>query len=694
MIRTVVLSVLLVLTLSPLRAQQPNSEAVYQEARRLFDALDYERAVVALDQAITALQAAPADATRNERLAGAYEMRARSKFGLGDQDGAKADFTSLLKLAPAHTLSGQVSPRVVALFEETARDFVTSLTISLTPATAKLQMDGLALTGPGTVRVAIGDHVLTAEQPGYRPATQNVTVSAGAVAEVALALERVSSVVRISTAPADVDVKLDGKAIGKTTTDKDAAAGAGTLVLSDVDSGAHKIELSRGCFVTVTQPLDVARPDDYIVGPVALQPAVATLTITANQSGAHVFVDGNERGIAPVKVTDVCEGEHVIELRGAFGSDSRRVAVRAGNDLSVESVLKPSYAIVSFSGAPGAGQQDVRVIVERAFAASRTVSLMAPAAADAEKALTANQLTPDWLAVDASGRPVGAAAQIAGTVRKEVSAKLADAFRTQGVASVTMLDASRAVIALLNGGSATPDVIEVTLDNMQSIAAAVARLDRSLSFVGASIGLQTIDVADLGVVVVGVDPSAGVSTLRPGDVIVQADGKPVADVATLAALVDARRTGEALTLDLRDAAGVAKRAELKIVPAARVIGLAEQGLLVNRLVLSLRPQLIEVTDPFEQSVIRLNMAVALARLADWAAAREELQQVKLPEQSGVGNGTVQYLMALAAENLGNRAEAEAGFKLAAASECLLSENGLPVKELAEARLIELQKPAR
>src|SRR6188472_1067568 len=109
MIRTVVLSVLLVLTLSPLRAQQPNSEAVYQEARRLFDALDYERAVVALDQAITALQAAPADATRNERLAGAYEMRARSKFGLGDQDGSKADFTALLKLAPAHTLSGQVS---------------------------------------------------------------------------------------------------------------------------------------------------------------------------------------------------------------------------------------------------------------------------------------------------------------------------------------------------------------------------------------------------------------------------------------------------------------------------------------------------------------------------------------------------------------------------------------------------------
>ena len=123
-------------------AQQPNADALYQEARRLFDALDYERAVPALDQAVAALEAMPAEASRNERLANAFEMRARSKFGLGDQDGARADFVQLLTLTPGYALSGQVSPRVVTLFEEVAAQTVTNLTIDLTPATATVFLDG------------------------------------------------------------------------------------------------------------------------------------------------------------------------------------------------------------------------------------------------------------------------------------------------------------------------------------------------------------------------------------------------------------------------------------------------------------------------------------------------------------------------------------------------------------------------
>lgn len=41
---------------------------------------------------------------------------------------------------------------------------------------------------------------------------------------------------------------------------------------------------------------------------------------------------------------------------------------------------------------------------------------------------------------------------------------------------------------------------------------------------------------------------------------------------------------------------------------------------------------------------------------------------------------------------GNRAEAETAFKAAAASDSLLTEDGPPVKELAEARLVQLQRP--
>jgi predicted Zn-dependent protease len=110
--------------------------------------------------------------------------------------------------------------------------------------------------------------------------------------------------------------------------------------------------------------------------------------------------------------------------------------------------------------------------------------------------------------------------------------------------------------------------------------------------------------------------------------------------------------------------------------------------------LDLRARAAELTDPFEQSVVRLNTAVALGRIGEWAAAQVELRQVKLPDRPGVGSGTVQYLLGVAAEALGNRAEAEAAYKAAAATDSLLTDDGPRVKDLAEARLAELQRAAR
>jgi hypothetical protein len=53
---------------------------------------------------------------------------------------------------------------------------------------------------------------------------------------------------------------------------------------------------------------------------------------------------------------------------------------------------------------------------------------------------------------------------------------------------------------------------------------------------------------------------------------------------------------------------------------------------------------------------------------------------------------VQYLLGVCADKLGNRADAEAALKVAAASEALLTEDGPAVKDLAETRLAELQRP--
>ncbi len=60
----------------------------------------------------------------------------------------------------------------------------------------------------------------------------------------------------------------------------------------------------------------------------------------------------------------------------------------------------------------------------------------------------------------------------------------------------------------------------------------------------------------------------------------------------------------------------------------------------------------------------------------------------------MAGGTVQYLLGLCGDSLGNRAEAETAWRAAAASESLLTEDGPSVKELAEAKLAELQRRGR
>jgi hypothetical protein len=280
-------------------------------------------------------------------------------------------------------------------------------------------------------------------------------------------------------------------------------------------------------------------------------------------------------------------------------------------------------------------------------------------------------------------------------VRSEASTKLADALGMQGVASVTALDRTRMIVSLLASGSGTPDVIEVRIDRPETIAAAVAKLDRVPALTRPSLGVTVIDVADMtGPVVASVDANGPANgKLQAGDAIVSIGGQPVADAAALAKVVATRQPGAPVPVEAKDLKGVAKKADIEVFVAPRLLGVSDQTVLFNRALVDLRARLAAASDPFEQSVIHLNTAVALTRLGECGIARDELKQVQLPDRPGVGPGTVQYLLGVCAEELGNRAEADAAFRAAAATESLLTEDGPPVKELAEARLTQLGRPS-
>jgi hypothetical protein len=680
----------------------------FTEAKRLFDALDYDAALRALDLAITGLEAkAVNDPARRELLPAAYEMRARSKFGLGDQNGAKADFVALLKINAGHALTGQVSPRVVALFEEAVKATVTTVNLTVTPATAKIQIDGAPVPASSTLPITVGEHTITAEQMGYRKAQQAITAEAGAVATVTLTLERISSVLNILTTPIDVEVSIDGVKRGKTAAGppppafNDAIANAkltpdqvsAVMVVADIPAGSHVVEFTRDCYVKQETRIPVDKPDDYTVGPISLLHAVASLTVRANDPRAQVVVDGQARGAAPFNTTDLCEGEHTVELRSQSGRFFKRLQARTGDKLTIDGVLKPAFALLSaFGGQPGGA--DLRLAVERLFDPSSAVTLFAPPPEQVDQALRANQLQPGWLAFDANKRPMGNSTDLVQSMRRDLGLKLASTFGSQGVAAITVIDRNRVVLSILAAGSNDPDVIEVSLDNADSVRRAISQLDRMPAFFRPSIGLVGVDVADVtGVVVGGVDPNgpSGKAGIKVGDLIVKAKDQPIADAAALAAALAASKANDDLSLDVKDRTGAIKKATVKVAMTPRLIGISDQSLLVNAVLVALRSRLLAPTDPTEEAVMRLNLAAALARVEAWSDAKTELQSVKLPEGTGVANGTVQYLLGLCADRLGNRAEAEAAYRAAAASESLLTEDGPPVRDLAQAKLAELQR---
>jgi tetratricopeptide (TPR) repeat protein len=681
------------------------TEPSYLEGRRLFESLDYENAVRALDHAVAALQASPDPASR-DLLVSAYEMRARSKFGLGDASGATADFVSLLRINPAHTLTGQVSPRVVALFDEAVAAHVTALNLSVTPPTARVELDGREVKS-GLFKVTVGDHVIAADQQGYRRDQRTVAAAAGAVAEVSITLERVSAVLNVLTVPAEVDVTVDGVSVGRTAAGPpppqyaDAIARANAagqpvsavLSVADVTTGGHVIQFSRDCHVAATNKINVDKPADYTVGPIVLAPATARLSVTASAPDAQVFLDGEARGTAPFSLPGLCAGPHTVEVRSRTGHFSARIEAKAGETINLDAVLKPAFALTSTAG-PGAAATDVRPLVERALAAVRTVTVFAPPADRTKELAEANRLPADWLAFDATGRSLSPTAQIVQTLRADASTKLAEALNAQGVASVTLLGDNRMVLALLAAGSSIPDILEMRLDRPESIAAVVERLDRPTALSRPTIGVTTIDVADVsGAIVVGTDPKTAPG-IAVGDIIVGVGGQPLADASALSTLVAGRAANDVLTLDLRSAEGATKQAKLTVSATPRVISLFDPTILSNRVLLDMRARLAGAKDPIEQATIRLNLAVALARSGEWNDAREELQRIQLPAGTGVSDGTVQYLLGLAADRLGNRADAEAALKKAAAAGGLVTEDGPAVRELAEARLAEMQQAPR
>jgi hypothetical protein len=696
-------------------APEAAGEAALAEARQLFDSAEYERAVGLLDQAIVQLLAVSRIQPKaNDLLLSAYEIRGRAQFSLNKPADARANFEALLRQSPTYTLSDQVSPRVLKVYEDVRRAVTGQIVIVPSVNDAEIKIDGeplIAWSEP--VTLAEGAHTVTASRPGFAPLTAPFTVKPGPTQNLPLTLERVSALLSITTLPAGVEVLLNGVVRGTTEPGVagDPAAGAEKrlpgsskpLVLSDLPVGTHSLEFRRDCYIPAQRRVTIEQLADFRQPVMVLKPAVATVDVAVKGPASTVFLDDAPRGTAPMVLDQVCEGTHTIDVRSPYGRYARRVTVKTGDRLSLEGVVKPAFGLVSVTGQAEniRGGVDPRVTVEQAFADDGTVTLFAPPADKVEQASGLQQLPPGWLAFDQSGRPVGRmAGTIAPPARIDISTQLARSLEVQGLAGVALTSPAgdEMLLSLLAAGSAEPDVLSVKLNDGESMSAARRALSTTFPLFRQSIGILAIDVLDVpGATIASVEEggAAGMAGLQPGEVVVGANAQPVRSVIdlerALAALIDSRQ----LTLYVRAAAGGLRKEELTAALVPRALVMSDQTLLANKAILDLRQRLTAGLNSAEEPIIRLNLAIALMHVKNWAAARTELERVSLPAGPGISNGTVQYLLGLCYEALGLPADAMRVWKVAAADTTgLLTEDGPPIAEMAATRIAALERSRR
>jgi membrane-associated protease RseP (regulator of RpoE activity) len=246
------------------------------------------------------------------------------------------------------------------------------------------------------------------------------------------------------------------------------------------------------------------------------------------------------------------------------------------------------------------------------------------------------------------------------------------------------------VVSLLAAGAGEPDVVAFLPERVDSVNRAIERFDYMPPLTRPSIGALLVDVLDVGGPVVGrveANSAAAKLGLAAGDVIKTADGQAVPTVDALARVLAGKQPGTTVALQVlgRDGATSAKSLQVPVVATPRVISAGDQTLLFNPLAVALRTRLSTVSAE-EQPIVRLNLAVALLRLGDYAGAREHLEGLQLPATGAVSTGTQQYLLGLVLEQLGDAAAAQRAFQAAAGTPALLTEDGPPVRLLVEQKL--------
>jgi len=664
--------------------QPPTRESpVLAEARRLMDGFAFPDVVELLDAEIPAMTAAP-DPDQDE-LAQAYDMRGRAHFNQNNVEQAAQDFELLLRARPDHALPDDVSPRISDLFNSVKSRLVGFLALSM-PEPGIVTIDGRTyqVDRSSTIELLQGEHEFILRQPGFRDVVSPFTIFPGMPAELNVTMERTSGTLEVITVPAGTAVFVDDRLRGTTEPAANGGEASAPLLVDELLPGQHLLRLERDCFRTYENSFSVVNPPgDRTTGPLDLIPAVATASIQTTARDALIYVDGDSRGLAPAEVSDLCEGEHVIEVRAPSGRFVDRRLWDTGAVVTLDVDLKPAFALVEVAGSSDqAASDELTASVEAVLGSSEGVLIYAPTSSDLETARQDPRLGGALSAADATV-----------SRRRDLAQAWSERLTAQGVAWLAAVDGESEVydLFLLARDSGDPDRVRFAMGEVGSRAAAVVRLGTPHPpITRTTMHTRVVDVEGVeGAAVIHVTPGGvgEAAGLRPGDEIVGAAGTTVTSASALARVLADAEPERELPLEVRAADGAVRTASVRVALVPDTIPRADPGLLYNRILLDLQVLAETADSDIVRAASQLSLGIVHMRLGSWDLALPALQSVSLPVGPGVSAAAVDFLIGICLREIGQLPAARESFRRAVgAGEGTLSVGGPSVGPLAQREL--------
>jgi len=546
------------------------------------------------------------------------------------------DLEAILALNPDFDIDRNITnARLQGVFDGLRSAKLCRVKISLSPEGGLLTLDGKpsTLAANGVKHLAPGPHVLTYAKPGYQLLELHAELALKESKALDFALTRISSTVRFHTYPAETEILLDGKPLGRSGGQAPALIRpmaeklglpleqlSADFVISDLPAGKHLLEVRAPCHQTkrISLPEELATPfADHLLEPVKLEPSRGSLTISTPTPGGELFLSGKSLGPLPVKDLQICSGSYDLQVRFPAGGFFQKVDIQDGQSVNLQIRPKPRLAFLGFEGNDEfAGRERILSMLQGLGTRLKEVAYLPPLAGESipaalERVKSAREAEMTLLARPVPGQPIHQIELILSTVTGEEERYLIKPLET---------------------------------DPLESLA---VRLNTQVSLSEPWIGLSLLDMpGGPGPWILQADAAAlkaGIKVARP---ITGLNGKPVASVAAFRKFLKEFK-GDKVTVTQAESS-----ATLAVTLQPVELPVSASNLCYPFLLADLRLRYLG-TQGDEAGLLRLQQALALMHFRRYDKAMEVLRDARLSTTQGVCQGTLDYYTGICLLRLGN-----------------------------------------